>query len=542
MSVNPKNKTNRAVLVRDGRADHEILSTETRPVLQTQDAGDILEETDTGNRWRWTGTEWIQVGNRGATCVDPGLHLTSFNELSIAEPTPITQITAPYGFLQKAQKFLVNGGTAGASSGLFFATSGTNTDALAACLTRRQVQYRAGQGTLARLTALFDTPQADSAQEAGLIINTDRFAFGYENTTFGIIYKHGGESEVQELTITGASAGSEDATVTVSGTGFTIPITVGTVQHNAFEIAVSLNSQVSDYDFSSNNDQVVARSLVATPGGSFAFSSGTATGSWSQVIAGVVPTSDFIAQVDWNFDIFSDLDPTKGNVYQIQVQYLGFGGIEFYVESKETAKFMLVHRIEFANTATVPIVGNPTFRVGWLASNGPTNTTSITVQGASAAGFVEGIAVRTEASRAEEATNASVGNTDALNILTIRNRLVFGTRRNRAETFGLSLTAATDSNKAAVIRVHIGATIAGDLDFQYVDKTNSTTEVAKDAGIVTGGRLVASFVIPPAGGQPFNLEQLASLILPGEVMTISAVITAGAASGVTASLTWQEDL
>jgi hypothetical protein len=475
------------------------------------------------------------------------LQTTAFGELSTAQPTPIAQISAPYGLLEKAQVFTVLGGTGTATNSMFEASSGTNANGLAAVLSRRQVTYRPGQGLLGRFTALFDTPQANSFQQAGLIINTDRLGFGFEGTTFGIVFEHDGESEIQELTITTPAAGSENATITVNGTGLTVPLTAGTVQHNAFEISESLNSQVSDYSFTSNDDQVVARSLLPIPGGSFAFTSGTAVAAWVQVTAGLATTSDFVAQADWNVDtrISGDTDinlnPAKGNVYQVQMQYLGFGGIQFYVEDKQSARLVLVHTIEFANTNIQTSVGNPTFRVGWLAANNG-NTTSLTVKGGSAGGFIEGIAERTEASRADKNTNPSVGTADFLNILTIRNRIVFGTRRNRAETFGLSLTAATDSNKAAIIDVLVGATIAGDLDFQYVDKTNSTTEIAKDGGVVTGGRLVASFVIPPAGGEPFDLEKLASLILPGEIMTIAGQVTSGAASSISASVVWQEDL
>lgn len=491
----------------------------------------------------------FSTGGGGESTVRITGPLTSFGEMSIAQPTPITQITANYGLLDKAQSFLVLGGTTRAENSLFVASSGTDPNGLAALLTRRQVAYRAGQGLLARFTALFDPCVANSAQEAGLIINTDRLGFGCENETFGIIYQHDGESEIQELTVTTPAAGAESATITVNGTGFTVPLTAGTVQHNAFEISESLNAQVPDYSFTSNNDQVVGRSLLATPGTTFAFSSATAAAAWVEVQNGAVPISDFVAQTNWNVDTRINTDPTinldsqKGNVYQVQMQYLGFGGIGFFVEDQKSAQLILVHRIQFANTSITTSVGNPTFRVGWLAANSG-NTTNIEVKGGSASGFVEGLAIVTEASRAAKNTAFSVpvAPTAPINIISIRNRIVFGTRRNRAETFGLSLTAATDSNKAAVIDVLIGATITGDLDFQYIDKGNSTTEIATDGGSVSGGRLVASFVIPPAGGEPFNLEQLASLILPGETMTISGQITAGAAASITVTVVFREDL
>lgn len=544
----PKNLNRDNALFRQGVPDFSKLNADAFPVpTEPEDQGAILEVTDTGDRYRWTGSVWVQVVTGGRAHIDTGLQKTAFGELSVSEPTPITQISAPYGLLEKTQVFALLGGTGIAANSMFEATSGTDPNALSAVLSRRQVTYRPGQGLLGMFTALFDTPQADSSQQAGLIINTERLGFGYEGTSFGIIYEHSGESEIRELTITTPAAGSESATITVDGTGFTVPLTAGTVQHNAFEISQSLNAQIASYAFSSNNDQIVARSLLPVPGGSFAFSSGTAVASWSQVIAGLANTSDFIAQADWNVDtrISSDtdinLDPAKGNVYKVQMQYLGFGGIEFYVEDKQSAELTLVHRIQFANTSTQTSVGNPTFRVGWLVQNDG-NTTSITVKGGSAAGFIEGAAVRTEAPRAQENTAASVPTANAINVLTIRNRLVFGTRRNRAETFGLSLTAATDTTKAAIIEVRSNAAIVGDLDFSYIDKVNSTTEVATDGGAVSNGRLIASFIVPASGGIVANLEELLSLFLPGEMLTVSARITSGSASSVSASLTWQEDL
>lgn len=488
-----------------------------------------------------TSGDTFSTGGGGENAVRIKGPLTSFGELTVAHPFPVTQITAPYGLLDKVETFEVLGGSTSAVDSLFIAGSGTNANGLGAVLTRRQVAYRAGQGLLARYTAIFDVGVVNNNQTAGLTINTEQIGFGYEGTVFGVVYSHSGESEIQELTITTPAGGGEDATVTVNGTGFTVALTSGTVQHNAFEIANSLNTQVPDYDFSSNDDQVVARSLLALPGASFAFTSSTAVAAWVQVEAGLAQISDFVPQSIWNVDKRPDLDPQKGNIYQVQMQYLGFGGIEYYLEDQKSARLILVHRIQFANTSTTTSVGNPTFRVGWASQN-VGNTTNIEVKGGSAAGFIEGVAIRTEAPRAVVETNATVPVGTFQNIITIRNRIVFSTRRNRAELFGLSLTAATDSNKAAVIEVCIGSTIVGDLDFQYIDKTNSIVEVARDEGVVTCGRLVASFVIPAASGVVVNLEELSSLLLPGEALTISASITSGAASSVSASVIWQEDL
>lgn len=493
-----------------------------------------------------TRVEELRAKN-GALCVTSTLP-TAFGELTTASPLPITQITAPYGILSKVEEFVLNSGTTTATDSLFSATTGTTAESQAALLTKRQVAYRAGQGALARVTALFDTPISDSNQLAGFISQTDQLGFGYENTIFGIIYNHHGESEIQELTITTPATGSENATITIDGVGYTVPLTSGTAQHNAYEAANSLNTQVTLFDFSSNDDQIVARSVLARTASTFAFTSSTAVAGWSQVQAGLSPTSDFVPQTEWNVDtrISSDadinLDPTKGNVYQVQMQYLGFGGINYFVEDKVSGEFILVHRVQFANTNILPLVGNPAFQVGWLVNNGTTNTTSLTIKGGSAAGFIEGFSIVTEPPRAEDNTHTTVPVGSFENILTLRNRLVLNTKHNWIETSVLSLTAATDSTKAAIMEVRRGATIAGDLDFSYIDKDTSIIEIATDPGVVTGGTLVASFVMPAGAGIVTDLTPLLSLILPGDTLTLAASITSGSVSAVTATLIWQEDI
>jgi len=386
---------------------------------------------------------------------------------------------------------------------------------------------------------LFDTPVADHTQIAGLIGNTDSLTFGCLGTVFGIYHAHHGVSEIQNLNITGAAAGSENATVTINGNPYTVPLTVGTVQHNAYEISNSLNSQVAEYDFSSNDDNVTARSLLAAPAGSFAFASSTATATWSQTSAGVLPTDDFYPQSEWNLDPRPDLDPTKGNVFQIQMQYLGFGAITFFIEDSASGKFMPVHRIGYANNNVLPSVSNPTFRLGWLSAN-QGNTVDKVLKGASAAGFLEGITRHTDRSRATSNSNTVV--LTALNILTVRNRLVFGGRRNRVEVFGLFLTLATDANKAVIVDVHRGATVAGDLDFSYIDEDSSVVEVATEAGAVTGGTLMGSFAISALEGATINLDDIGLLVLSDEIVTFSARAISGSGGAVTATLIWQEDI
>lgn len=61
----PKNLTEKAVLTRGGRPDYTKLEAAGFPTPTADEAGAILENTDTGNRYRWTSTVWVQIEHIG---------------------------------------------------------------------------------------------------------------------------------------------------------------------------------------------------------------------------------------------------------------------------------------------------------------------------------------------------------------------------------------------------------------------------------------------------------------------------------------------
>lgn len=481
----------------------------------------------------------MTLGTAYGPPLNPILSRTAYGEIHAESLNPVVQITGVYGILNKVDSFEVLGGSTTAENSVFKVDSGTNPNGFAAVLSKRQITYRAGLGVMGRWTAIFDTPQTDSAQESGLSTNTDRLGFGFQGETFGVIYSFNGESEIQELTITTPASGSETAIITVDGDDFSVPLTAGTVQQNAVEIATSLEAQVADYNFTANNDQVVARSFFPVPAASFAFTSATAVAAWVQVQIGVNTTDGFVPQSQWNTNTRPDLDVEKGNVYQVQFQFLGFGVIYFSIEEPTTGLLEVVHVIRYTNENTVPNLGNPTFRIGWVAQNFG-NTTPISLSGSSAAMFNEGNLKITEQPRSVFKTT-SVDTTVFKNIITLRSRLVMGTKRNRVETLPLFLFALTDSTKGALIEITAESAFSSELNFQYIDKDTSTSEVATDTVDVTGGRLIASIPVSTLGAR-LDLAELGTFLLPGEAITISAKIIAGSAGSVSVTLNFVEDL
>jgi hypothetical protein len=469
------------------------------------------------------------------------LQTTAFGALEVESRTPILQNTATYGITSKLFQYATLGGTTILEDGLFKAKCGANMFSIASSLSKDYLSYRAGQGLEANFTAQFDTPAVSNAQAAGLITETDAFAFGYNlSAEYGIIYNHDGVVEIQELTITAAATGSENATITINGTGYTVPLTNVSIQQTTTDIADSLTSQVSDYLFTANNNQVVASSRFSAPAGAFAFTSGTATAAWTQEAAGALVTPEFIAQADWNGESVGIFDPQKLNVYKIQLEYLGAGGIQFFMENSADAQWVLVHTIAYASLHNAPSVSNPSFRVGWVSQN-ITNTTEVEVSGASMAGFIQGIKVVTNESRSIISTNATLSATTLTNMLTIRNRQVVDGKRNRTHIDALIASAFAESTKGSRLEVIRGATLGAGNTFNYIDKTSSISEFCDTPVTVTGGSIVTSIPVSP-NGQTINLKELLIDILPNETLTLAMIQNGTPPALAQVSITFVEDL
>lgn len=466
---------------------------------------------------------------------------TAFGELSVSEATPEVQINAVYGLRDDVDATSLGvGSSAAASDGNYVVQTGAAAGGSAAILSKRFVSYRSGQGLLCRISALFSTGVADSVQAAGLVSIEDALVFGYNGTDFGLFRFYAGESEIQSLQVTVGAGGAENATVTVDGTGYTVPLTAGTVQHNAIEIADSLTSQTETYKFSSNGDTVTAISIQTDTAGAFAFTSATAVAAWTQDNAAVAPTQDFTAQADWTNPLSWTLDPTKGNVYAISLQYLGYGGIRFYIENPETADLELAHVFDYANQNTTPSVSNPTFSVGWVVRN-TTNTTNVTVKGASSFGGVEGKKIFDERTRGASGENVALAATE-VNLLTIRNRDVFGGKNNKITMYPQNLIVSAAHNKTVIFKVDLNATFSTDLVYSYLDESSSVTEYSTDSATVSGSeREVAAFRIRDTTPAIIDISKLFELIDPGESLTISAQTSSGTGAEADASIAWLED-
>jgi hypothetical protein len=255
---------------------------------------------------------------------------------------------------------------------------------------------------------------------------------------------------------------------------------------------------------------------------------------------------EFIAQSNWNIDTMDgssnssnpssqNLDPTNGNVYQIQVQWLGFGAINFFVEASETGQFEPVHQIKYANSNTNVSVVNPTYSLR-IESTNTTNSTNVTIQNASLAAFNEGEVRYTGPTKSFGNGKTSTTNTVQFSL---QNPSTYKGRTNRSRIKLQSLNVYADQSNADPVqfRLVLDATLASTSFASFGNYTAIETDLAGTYS--SGGDDIFQAGTSEVDSKVIDLTPYDIFVNPGE--TIS-VLSDGSNTGAGAALTWVEDI
>ena len=272
----------------------------------------------------------------------------------------------------------------------------------------------------------------------------------------------------------------------------------------------------------------------------------SAAGTFAQTVAGAAPTETFIAQSSWDSDKFDGtgssgvtLDPTKGNVYQIRYQWLGFGLISFYIEDPDDGEYHLVHKIEYANANTIPSIDNPTLPVCMAVSN-TSNTSDIVLQSSSMMGAIEGKDLEEGIRNNITAEDTGTG-TSETPIFSIHNHTVYQSKLNRVRVELTVFTASIDSvtaNKPSTIRIRLNPTLTG-ASFSAVDANTSVVRTDTAATAVSGGDIIFSQIITEGASPIIDFTKIMEKLNPGETVTVSLESSSGNVDSVI-SMNWKE--
>ena len=455
---------------------------------------------------------------------------------------PLVVTAYPYGI----------GASITAVNGEATLATGTSPDGYARLFSNRVVNYRPGQGTLIRGTARFSTPTVNHDQLFG-VFNVDAgYRFGYVGTGFGILHTEAATAEIQTLTITAPVAVNGNVTVTLdSGIPVIVPVTVtGSTSITASQIAEADFSQAAGgWSATATANVVSFVRRVAGPAGPSTFAPGATgvVGVFNTPTLGVLPTETFIPQATWSVDTLLGvgglsnpsgmlLDPQRGNVYQIKYQYLGNGNAFFAVENPVTGFFTPVHIIQNANKRITTVLRNPNGYVSWEARNKGVGT-SITLRGASGAGFTEGPVSFLGPQRAALRSRTVSANTETP-VLSLRAAITYTGRESTAQIQFDRITVACDGTKTVDFRLYRNPDLRTAV-WSNLDASNSIAQLDSSATTLTGGVLVYAFSVGKTADAEVQFETLGTFLQAGDVFTLTALSTN--ATDVSASFLWVED-
>lgn len=255
---------------------------------------------------------------------------------------------------------------------------------------------------------------------------------------------------------------------------------------------------------------------------------------------------NWVVQNSWNGDPMNGtgisrmtLNPLFGNVYKIQMSWLGFGAINFFIENPTTGNFVKVHTIRYPNSGTVTSILQPSAPL-LLSSTNTTNNTNISIQCPSMAGFVEGLD-----NQIGNVFSFSIANTILValtegNLLGLRNNATFQGILNYKTIKVINLSLRNVSQFCNVF-LRLNATLSGSVVYNNIDSTQSCASVTGALVSVTGGTVTAVYTtfIPSGRFMQVDLSPYNIYLYPGDSLTLS-IAPQGANSSNIGSLSWIE--
>jgi hypothetical protein len=512
----------------------------------------LMGQTDGGD---W---EFVPVTPEGHLEVAVHGPLLPFGSVHVENLTPVFQTDAVYG-VNPGQVLSVTKltGSVSAADSAFSVSTGTTSLAYGVLESRKRLRYRPGQGSVARFTALYTAPVANSYQIAGIGHSEDGVYFGYGNTAdlsdtrFGILYVNRGVRERKTLTVTTGATSASNVTITLNGTPFTVAVTNSSnIQRTVWEIS---QGTFTGWDAIPVGATVVFLSKSSgVTAGTQTFSAGStgAAATIVQTAAGVNSTDLFIPQSTWNGDRLDGtgasgvtIDPTKFNVYQIGMQYLGAGAVTFEIEittaDGNNATWVVVHTMKLPNTRTTTSFGNPSFPFT-VATYSAGSTTNLTVKIGSFAGFTEGIK-KLQGNRFTYNDTVTANTSAFTPAFTVMNPRVYSNRANQGVINLLSVSFAQQHNNVSTVSIIKNGTLTGNPNFiSYSTQSMALWDNASTAVSFTdNSQLIWSGSVGAAGNIDFAFTDEITL-QPGEWLSVCARSAAGTPT-VTLQLNTRED-
>jgi hypothetical protein len=489
-------------------------------------------------------------GNLSVSIKNP---VDGFGSLTVTQPKQFTELLFNNNYVNPAmaKSEVANGGTVTSVANMLNVATGTNVAGKAVMYSLRRARYTPGLALNIRFTALFTAPVADSVQLAGFGDSCNAFCVGYNGLDFGILHRANGINEIRRLSVTSVSSADDTITVTLNGVtsaGIAILSTDNT-QKIARKIAGATSSGVSIFAalgsgwdvYEEKNSSVVFVARTAGPqSGTYTYNVGTSNsvGSFATEVTGVTPTETWTNRYDWNCDRglgVSDLPVLNfqyGNVFEISMQWLGFGGVAFRIENPRNGTFTNIHQIKYANANTSTSLQNPNLPLYVHAEKlAGSNADNLVVKSGSMSIFIMGendkfLGTRLGQTTSYSTTSGALSAGQYYNVISIRNKMVFKSARNFSEIYAVAVSASfscgSDITRGGVFTFFSSAVLDNASTLTWTDRNAalSVVEYCTNAAAILGGNELWSIPCGPNFSTAMPVTDLEMMIPPGLVVTI----------------------
>lgn len=235
------------------------------------------------------------------------------------------------------------------------------------------------------------------------------------------------------------------------------------------------------------------------------------------------------------------IDPTKINIFQLSIGYLGVRGCTFSIMHPTTGAWTLFHEYILTGTASDQTQSiNPTMTFGIQATN-TSNNTNIVVKNGSVGVFIIGARERIGSTYGVN-NNKSVSTTET-NIITIRNNTTLNSVTNQSQIRIRSLSVATAANVPVVFKLIKNTTLGGVPSYTDVDAINSCAARDIAGTTVTGGNVQFNTTLGANGNVFVDLTEFDIFLAPGDTLTATAAAISGLpANNHVVAINWNEDI
>ena len=502
------------------------------------------------------------VNNNSANVTEEGALLTynssssAFGDMVTVRPNPKIQLMFPYSIdTAPIIKYTHGSGSVSSTNSQAVLSSGTTTLSDAAIASKDFVTYEPGAGGIARFTFGCTTDNSSGTyQQVGIGTQEDGFFFSYHADDMHIMLRNGGRRDQRTLTLTNEATATGSVDISLDGVVHSVPISTqnpGETNATAREIAsYDWNANSSYLAYAEGNVVSFVAQRTGEKTGTFNFDPGSSgiVGSLDQQVVGVAETIKTISRSDWNIDkadgsgVLPSIDWSKGNVYQIRYQWLGYGNIYFYVENPNSGRMAAIHMEQYSNANTIPSLHNPSLQFLANVTNYNTNLNVSAFVGSVYAG-VEGGSGQPYGNRVSNTFTKSIGNANYENIVSLRSPRYLEGTSNRSVISVLRVTIT--SSAGADFKIIRNGQLSGEAnwvsvnnkllqhDTSVADYTDSTGQVIIGDRTEQKGRLQISSL-------DFGSEEILK-IYPGDVINVVGKSDTGTTSAGVA-LNWVEPI